>query len=306
MGKKILLHVEGRLLKGLLLKSIDNMNMGILDIMDIEDMNLKLEAFGSKLRLAIFEITDANIHSIREEISRLKEIAPDTPVLALVTKDTADIVTFATRNGIHDVLYLPKNRELYHKIIIEKMASYDQKWNPKESVPIKKVIVEDSFLDDQGIREKLVLELKHAQRGNYPLTLVMACLTGEEESAKAQSYFQRAGSYLRDTDKLLIMDSKNSIGVFPYTHKDFTLTLEQKFRDAFLKEYGNPGRHTRLYLFSVTYPFDAKSLEEILERLKDGINNSMVIDSIQSPLNSLSRQEIDRVRQKLRQYRKFM
>lgn len=81
--------------------------------------------------------------------------------------------------------------------------------------------------------------------------------------------------------------------------------MEEKFREAFKLELGTPGHHKRLYLYSATYPYDESSLDLLIERLENGINNSMVINSIQTPLKALSRTEIENYKQKIRQYKRF-
>lgn len=111
---------------------------------------------------------------------------------------------------------------------------------------------------------------------------------------------------LRDTDRLIKMDDKDFLGIFPYTEKEFALVLEQKFRRAFEAEFGKPGHHINLFLFSATYPIDERSAEKLLERLKNGIGNSMTVTSIKVPLNTLSKNELESYKQKIRQYRRFM
>ncbi len=302
MDKKILLHIENRFLKGLLLKSIASVDIGILEIIDRDDLKLKLDTFGSSISLALLEITNDNISIVKEEIDCIRSNVPQMPLMAVVSKDTSDIVTFATRSGIKDVMFLPKSKESYRKLIEEKLQPYYDQWVPSV-LPSQSVLAD--FIEQPDLKESMAIEFKHAQRGNYPVTLVMACLTGQE-ACKAPGFYGRVRTYLRDTDKLLKVDNKAFLGVFPYTQKEYALVLEQKFRRAFEAEFGKPGHHINLYLYSATFPVDEDHPEKILERLKNGINNSMTITSLKVPLNTLSRSELESYKQKIRQYRRFM
>lgn len=304
MDKMIFLHVENRYLKRVLLKSIVGADLGILDIVDIDDFNFKLKAFGNRVCLVILEITDLNLDSIAVEIVSLKAKALPIPIMALVSKDTSDVVTFAMRNGIEDVLLLPKNRELYNKAIENKMAPFYAQFNyPQQGIP-KENLLSEVIFDNPDIKESLNLEIKRAQRGRYSLSLVMAHINGEVADA-VKGLFKRIETILRDTDKVLMVDDVTFIGVFPFTPKDYVPTIEQKFREAFQQEFGKPDHYRKLTLSTATYPYDETNLDSLLTRLENGIHNSTLIDSIKSPLNDLSKTEIENYKQKVRQYKKF-
>ncbi len=278
--------------------------MGILDVVDVDDLNLKLEAFGKEICLAVFEINDWNKTAIRVEIDRLKEVTSSISMLAVVWKDTAEVVTYVMNTGIRDVLLLPKNRERYKQIVEEKLAPYYEKLNPPESAKKEEPRFNLEIMENPGVMEALNRELKYAQRGNYPLSLVMAHYNGDGEDV-VKGLIDKVKTFLRDTDKVLRVDMETFIGVFPFTEKDFVPILEEKFREAFKLELGRPGNYRKLYLYSATYPHDETSLDLLLERLENGINNSMVISTIRSPLNALSRTEIENYKQKIRQYKRF-
>jgi GGDEF domain-containing protein len=120
-----------------------------------------------------------------------------------------------------------------------------------------------------------------------------------------KNLFRRVRTFLRDTDKVIIFDEETFVGIFPFAPKDNVTVIEQKFREAFTEEFGGPPSKKRLFLFSATYPDDEKELTKLIDRLENGINNSMLIDSIKSPLNALTKTEIEHYKQKIRQYKKF-
>jgi len=64
------------------------------------------------------------------------------------------------------------------------------------------------------------------------------------------------------------------------------------------------GHHKRINVFTATYPQDEDNLPDLMGRLFNGIHNSMVINSISAPLNTLSRYEIENYRKKILKYRR--
>lgn len=305
MENMILLHVENRFLKGVLLKSTVNTGIGILDIIDIDDLSLKLDAFSSGVCMAVLEITDWNMNSIQVEIDHLKTACPSIPLMAVVTKDTADIVAFAMRAGIRDILLLPKNRELYVRTVQEKMSTYYERFHPKKQEKEQDTLNIKQSLVERGLKEYLKMELKRAQRGKYPLSMVMAHLSGEAPEA-INRLVLRLKKWLRETDKILHVDEHTLLGVFPFTQKEDVPIIEEKLREASEIELGKMRNHKKLCLYGTTYPQDETVLDMLLERMENGINNSLVINTIKSPLNVLSRVEIEEYKQKIRQYKKFL
>lgn len=304
MDKKILLHVENRYLKGIFLKSIASADMDVLDIIDIDDLKLKLNAFGSKVYLAIFEINDWNMNAVKVEIEHLNLVFSSIPILAVVSKDTADVISFAMRAGIRDVLLLPQNRELYMQTVDDKMGPYYAN-NPdmNEKSTMKSIFAEED-IENMDIKESLNLEIKRAHRGGYSLSFIMAHLIGGTPDLKI-SLFQRIKTILRDTDKVIIADEGNFIGVFPFTPKENLPVIEVKFREAFEEEFGKIGLNKKFFLFTATFPDDDTDLNLLIARMENGISNSMLIDTIKTPLNSLSKSELENYKQKIQQYKKF-
>ena len=101
------------------------------------------------------------------------------------------------------------------------------------------------------------------------------------------------------------MDEDTFIAVFPFVEKANVPLLEEKFREAFKKESKRVGIHKKFCLYGATFPDDGDSLEQLLDRLEKGINNSLVISSVQIPLSSLTVSDIEEYKKKIRQYKKF-
>ena len=169
MDKNVLLYVKSRFIKNILLKSVVKAQIGVIDIIDPDDMTIKLDAYGDSIVLAVIEITDDNKASVYEVVNRIKDVYPSVPVVAIVYKDTYEIVNFAIRLGVKDILFLTKNVETYVEAIQNKMANYYDIIKKQE----KDTFLSEMINEDINIRESLNLELKRAIRGitQYPLFL---------------------------------------------------------------------------------------------------------------------------------------
>lgn len=299
MDKNVLLYVKSRFIKNILLKSVVKAQIGVIDIIDPDDMTIKLDAYGDSIVLAVIEITDDNKASVYEVVNRIKDVYPSVPVVAIVYKDTYEIVNFAIRLGVKDILFLTKNVETYVEAIQNKMANYYDIIKKQE----KDTFLSEMINEDINIRESLNLELKRAIRGNYSISFILAYLSGHEPEV-VQSIINTSKRFIRDTDKLLLMDEDTFIAVFPFVEKANVPLLEEKFREAFKKESKRVGIHKKFCLYGATFPDDGDSLEQLLD-LEKGINNSLVISSVQIPLSSLTVSDIEEYKKKIRQYKKF-
>lgn len=294
------MYVKSRFIKNILLKSVVKAQIGVIDIIDPDDMTIKLDAYGDSIVLAVIEITDDNKASVYEVVNRIKDVYPSVPVVAIVYKDTYEIVNFAIRLGVKDILFLTKNVETYVEAIQNKMANYYDIIKKQE----KDTFLSEMINEDINIRESLNLELKRAIRGNYSISFILAYLSGHEPEV-VQSIINTSKRFIRDTDKLLLMDEDTFIAVFPFVEKANVPLLEEKFREAFKKESKRVGIHKKFCLYGATFPDDGDSLEQLLDRLEKGINNSLVISSVQIPLSSLTVSDIEEYKKKIRQYKKF-
>ncbi len=302
MNKKILLDIDNRFVKAIILKSIAKAGLDVLDVIDKDDMIIKLEAFGDYVVLAVAEITKENLDVTKSKIENLRRACPSVPMLAIVYKDTSDIVSFALQAGIKDVLLLPKNSELYKNMIQAKLDMYYSKFN--KPVEKKEQHVFEKIQEKVDIKESLSLELKRAVRGDYVLSFVMVYLSGNEPEV-VKFLIQNVNAFMRDTDKILEVDKDTFIGVFPFTDKSYIPVIEEKIRDAFKSEISHVGIHKKLCLYSATYPHDGATIEALLDRMEMGINNSLVINSVNTPLNTMSKSEIEQYKKKIKQYKKF-
>lgn len=300
MDKNVLVYVKSRFIKNILLKSIVKAQIGVIDIIDPDDMAIKLDAYGASIVLVVIEITDDNKITVNEVANRIKDVYSSVPVVAIVYKDTYEIVNFAIKLGVKDILFLTKNVETYVELIQNKMANYYDIINSQK----KEAFLFGRVHENHDIKESLNLELKRAKRGKYSISFILAYLSGHDPEV-VQSIINTSKRFIRDTDKLILMDEDTFIVVFPFVEKANVPLLEEKFREAFKNESKKVGIHKKFCLYGATFPDDGDTLEKLLDRLEKGINNSMVINSVQIPLSSLTVSDIEEYKKKIKQYKKF-
>ncbi|NLX63367.1 MAG: hypothetical protein GX022_01100 [Clostridiaceae bacterium] len=300
MDKYIFLHIKSRFVRNILLKSIAKAGIGILEIMDQDDLAIKLDAYGDYIVLFITEIVDENSPALNDVVEYLRNRYPSVPVLALVYKDTYETVNTALKLGVKDILFLTKNSENYVKAIQDKMAKYYETINKQE----KETDLSGLIHENISVKESLNFELKRAIRGNYSISFILAHLSGHEPEV-VSSIINTSKKFIRDIDKILSIDDDTFIGAFPFVEKANVPLLEEKFRNAFKNESKKVGIHKKFCLFGVTFPDDGDNLDELLSRLEKGIANMLAINSVQTTLNSLSATDIENFKKKTRQFKKF-
>lgn len=300
MDKYIFLHVKNRFVRNSLLKSIAKAGIGVMEIMDSDDLTIKLDAYGDSIALFVTEIVDENNLIANDVVSRIRSGYPSVPVLALVYTDTYEIVNTAIKRGIKDILFLSKNPENYVNAIQNKMVKYYEIINKQE----KETDLSGLIHENISVKESLNLELKRAIRGNYSISFILVHLSGQEPEV-IKSIINTSKRFIRDTDKLLLIDEDTFMVAFHFVEKANVPLLEEKFRNAFKNESKKVGIHKEFCLYGATFPDDGDNLDELLSRLEKGISNMLAINSVLIPLSSLTQSDIENYKKKIKQYKKF-
>lgn len=305
MSKMVLLRVQSKLIKGIALRCLVEAGYDVIDVMDFEDLRLKLTIYPSNFILYIMEVTEESLTTIFTETSGLKKSGPlgNTPILAFVPRGTSDIVSSAMKCGINDVFLLPKGKESYRQHIQDKIIATMKKLDPVEQVQSR----EEAPLEETGIesiRDQLDSEIRHANRGKYPVSMLMIRFA-DVEGAKAERFIERLTKILRETDKVYRLKDNTWLITCPFTEKKYIIEVERKVFSTYEAEMGVQRDHKKINLFTAAYPQDEESLDRIFDRLETGISNSMAINSIKSPLNSLTHDELEAYQKKIQQFKKF-
>jgi PleD family two-component response regulator len=238
-----------------------------------------------------------------DEIAQFKQKAKGIPVLALIPKDTSEFVSPAIKSGIEDLLLIPKVKEKCREVIGKRLEIILKRIDPKEDEPKAQAILASKEFEE--IKEQLEADLRHAARGKYPFSLLMIRFTGVLND-KIDRFIERLKNILRETDTVWRFTLNTWLVSCPFTEKSSIIEVERKVFAAFESELGQMGHQKRINLFTATYPQDEDNLPDLMERLFNGIHNSMTIDSISAPLNTLSKHEIENYRNKILKYRRHI
>lgn len=306
MGKRILLRLSNRFIKGIVYRFLVDDGYEVVEAWDQDDLIYKLEVHAADFILYVLEVGENHAAPLYEGLAQFKKTkaAGNIPVMAIIPKDTAEYVSPAVEYGVEELVLLPRTKESYKTFLTDKLTAVLKRIDPDELQSEPEAVTFWESADSDVIRERLEADLRHAARGRYPLSLLMIRFTGVEGD-KSEKFIERLKTNLRETDAIWRFTPNTWLISCPFTEKTFIIEVERKIFSAFESEIGQSGHHRKINLFTATYPTDEDNLSSLLNRLLNGIRNSMVINSITTPLNSLSRAELENYRKQIRQYRKY-
>jgi hypothetical protein len=120
MADKVLIFIEDRVLKGIVLKVLHEKNLEFMEGLDVKDLQLKLEIFQDTI---LFHIVQINRETYQQQFEFAKTIKDKTisgfPVLAIIPGDTSEFVGGAKKAGIDDVVLIPEKRELFRTSLLQ-------------------------------------------------------------------------------------------------------------------------------------------------------------------------------------------
>ncbi len=304
MADKILCNIADRLIKGILLKRLFEKDLEFLEVMDEKDLYLKLDIFKEAI---LFYIIQINENSYKEQFKMIKDLKRKSglsnfPVMAIIHAGSADFVNGAKQTGIEDVILMPKKREQYKDFFLNRLDDFLKKIPVTNRVHPDIDEIRKRILSSLSSNSDLKSEITRASRGKYSVSYVMGRITGVH-IGMIQEFYDRLKGGMRETDKVINNDYRTFIVVCPFTTKEYIIEIEKKVRKAFEDMFGEYTRFRRLDMYGATYPDDAKSMVKLLEIMEKGVSDSIIISSINEPLNTLSRERLEEYRNMLRLYK---
>ncbi len=309
MKKKIFIQINNRFLKGVLLRSIDENAFDAVEILDDGDLGLKMEVYESSAGLFIVEITEAVIPLLKNELRLLERIKPRNkaplPIMGIVSKDTADVVGFAVRHGIPDVLYLSFGRELYGARIKEKLAPYYHRL--KSGGPGVEVLMPSlNALPDfpQELLADIEKDLMQAYTEEDYHSIILIDLNGYPVKACSEELVGAVRSVLRNSDKLYGMMGNYLCVSLPATGRAGAVRVAEKISGGLI----NKGIFTAeddLVIRWETYMPNEEKMVFPVGLPGDEQSGKKVNTNIKEYLNVMTKPELELYQKRIRQYRKF-
>ena len=301
MADKVLIYLEDRVIKGIVLKILREKDLEFLEGLDIKDIQLKLDIFQDTVLFHIIQIGRENYREQFNFIKNVKEqYAAGFPVLAIIPGDSSEFVNGAKKAGIEDVVMIPEKREQFRDIFSARLTEFIK------TIPIKEPNKEEvnqkkdgtaGFISDEALQH----EIKRAVRGKYSISFVMGRFSGVHIGL-IHEFYAKLTQDMRDTDRIMSYDYHTFIVVCPFTVKSFLVEVEKKIREAFEGMFGY-SRVRRLDMYGVTYPDDGRNISELISILEKGVHDSVIISGIREPLNSISRERLEEYRKMLKLYK---
>lgn len=301
MADKVLIYIEDRAIKGIVLKLLREKGLEFLEGLDIKDIQLKLDIFQDTVFFHIIQIGKEAYREQYEFVKRLKEESSASfPVLAIIPGDNSEFVSGAKKAGIEDVVLIPEKREQFRDVFSARLAEFIK------SIPVKKVNSEGGSQQknetgDFASDEALQHEIKRAIRGKYSISLVMGRFTGIHIGL-IHEFYAKLKKDMRDTDRIMSYDYHTFIVVCPFTVKSYLVEVEKKIRESFEGMFGY-SRVRRLDMYGVTYPDDGKNISDLIDIMEKGVHDSVIISSIREPLSAISRERLEEYRKMLKLYK---
>jgi hypothetical protein len=304
MANKILCSIEDRLIKVIVLKHLFEKGMEFIEILDERDLYLKLDIFGESI---FFYIIQINHDSYKEQYKTIKNIKQKSglanfPVMAIIPDGSVEFVRGAKQAGIEDVVLIPEKREKFKDIFLTRLNDFLKKIPSNKGIQPNLEEIRKSILAPLSDNAELINEVKRASRGKYPISLVMGRITGVH-IGMIQEFYDKLKAGLRETDKVINNDYRTFVVVCPFTAKEYLIEIEKKIRKSFEEMFGGYSRLRRLDMYGAAYPDDGGSIDKLLEIMANGVNDSIIISSINEPLNALSRERLEEYKKMLRLYK---
>ncbi|NLN65378.1 MAG: hypothetical protein GX144_08220 [Clostridiaceae bacterium] len=302
MAGKVLILIEDRPIKGIILKTLHEKKLEFMEGLDVKDLQMKLKIFQDTIIFLVIQISSV---SYKEQFSFVKSVkdnaVPSFPVFAIIPSDSREFVGSAKKAGIEDVVLIPENRERFHKSFIARLNAFMEK-NPVIGQVLEAQMLHKSNVINLLSDEELKYEIKRANRGKYSVSFVMGKFAGVHIE-QIQNFYITLKKEMRDTDRIISYDYHSFVVVCPFTVKSYRVEVEKKIRDAFETAFGGYSRVQRLNMYGVTYPDDGESISELVTLMDKGVHDSMIISSIQEPLNEISRGRLEEYRNMLKLYK---
>lgn len=248
-----------------------NLSVNIVNVKDeIEAMNMLHE---KKIQINVivwtFNSIDAkDFESIRRMKSR--EAYKAIPVIIVSKFTDKRFIIKAIECGANEYIAKPYDFDAVQKKFSRLLGINTDKSKNKET---EEDIISFSFSD------MLNKEIKSASRGGYNLTLLMAAVSLDNSKGQGQDNSEEIialintvmKSRLRETDTAFQYGASNLIMLLPFADKTGSKVVENKLQNIFtthsLVKQKNNGCY-ELFVTSVTFPFDGKIKDKLLEKLE--------------------------------------
>lgn len=274
MAKKVLVHIHSLANKRIVLPALISMGLDFVEYSGPEDFNFKLGLFKEQTYLMIHELN--RMKYINEFESMKKAVALNVKVLLIIDEYDTKIIDDALSIGIHDLITFPIKEETLKSKIDSLLSSIPGNMGRKSNINMP--VIEN--------------EIARAKRGNYHFSIVMANLDGIHVDDMAL-VIDSLKNQLRDTDLVLKWDRYRILLICPFTIKESIVEVENKIRAIVKEKYGEFKNKVILNMYGISYPKDGKSAKDLIDKLYEGLNNSIMLGNLRGGFNDIGKEDIE-------------
>ena len=251
---KIIIKEQAGLMRGRIKDMLKPLDLDILECTSDKVLFHNIREYSELLCCIILHIDEIEDYDI---VNKIRSREKDLQIIVLTANKKRNFHIRGIQIGVSDLILVPfKDSTLYSKVqryVDEKRNSY-----------IELVSFDfDNYL--QG-------EIRKAEKGSFPLTLMFTTLVVNEEAELESDelehnyysniYFNEIRKLFWKTDISIRFHTRYFLGVFPFCRKENSEIIEKKILDRFqhlLKERMIPTSFKSLILFS-TFPDDSDDL----------------------------------------------
>lgn len=290
---KILIYIREPLLKGKVLRALLTTGYKFIEALTMEEVMLKLDIFKDICLLAM-EMEGDGV----QDFALVKKLRNSPPyyrlkIMMMLPNPEKVWVDTAHAANIDDLLLLPFVEETF----LNKLRAIIGP-PPNEGEIRAGNLPYSIAIPMMGI-DFMQRELKAASRGNYSISLIMGRIILHNEIDMG-GICTRIRDTLRETDIILKCDKDGFIILCPFTPKRHLPIVEVKCKQVFDEFLEECSIRPRLHIYGVTYPDDSEILEELLQKLEEGIHASMNLNPLKKPFDPLSWQKVKKYENTLR------
>lgn len=278
MLKKILVNIYEQTNKKTVLTTVVETENDFIEYSTFDDLVFKMNLFKDSVVLMIHEL---NVMNKTNDLLLIKEAKKhDIKVLVIAQRYDTSIIDDVMGVGADDIVVSPlKEIVLKNKIktLINKAPCMTQV-NDREKY---KLMIDYKLIEQELIR---------ADRGKYSLSFIMIEFSGilEEE---IEWFIDKLNEKLRETDLVLRYCVNRLLIICPFTIKENIVEVENKVRLVRSENYNQFKMKVAMFVYGISYPNDAVTIEDLCSLLDSGINKSIMLSSLRGTFNDMNKEE---------------
>ena len=239
---------------------------GNFNILETDNEHAFLESINNgkyNFSLILMDLDLSQKHSI-ELLAETRSRARNIPIIVMSAEAKKTEFIEAKLRGATDFIIKPFDDRFFLEKIQKCLAQPDAVCSEKISIDLNRYI--------KG-------ELKKAEKGNFPLTMLFVYLEniGEDKLREHETntyIFNCLKKQFWDTDLFVRFASEHCLGIFPFCGNSSTVILQTKIELHFqeLKENNDILKDYNLMCAYITYPYDTPDKDQVFSLFVGRIN----------------------------------